>query len=164
MNKITIKTIAFGAVIAAIYVALTLTNPLSFWNVQLRFSEIMVLLCYYNPMFCVPMIVGCFIANLIGSPFPMDILFGTLGTALAVFPMSRIKKLWVASLFPVFTNAVCVGTLLTFFVPDVGGSLFLNMGTVGLGQLIVVTAVGVPLFKFGFEKNKKFIELIHTRG
>ena len=163
-NKITIKAMAFGAVMAAVYVALTLINPLSFGNVQLRFSEIMVLFCFYNPIYCVPMILGCFIANLIGSPFPMDIVFGTLGTALAVFPMSRIKNMWISSLMPVVTNAICVGVLLTFFVPDVGGSLFINIGFVGLGQLIVVTLIGVPLFKFGVEKNKRFMEIIQNKS
>jgi hypothetical protein len=111
-------------------------------------------------MFCIPMIVGCFAANLIASPYPLDIVFGTLGTALAVFPMSRVKNIWIASLFPVITNAVCVGILLTFFVPDVGGALFFNMGAVGLGQLIVITVIGVPLFKFGLEKNKPFMSIV----
>lgn len=170
-----IKLISFGGVIVAVYAALTLVNPLSFGAVQLRFSEILVLLCFYNSFYCVPMIVGCFIANLIGSPFPPDILFGTLGTALAVFPMSRmgrisktgkagkLSNILAASLLPVATNAVCVGVLLTFFVPDVGGSLFFNMGAVGAGEFIVVTAVGVPLFKFGLEKNKKFMQVIMLR-
>jgi len=159
-RKFTAQQIAFGALIAAVYVALTLINPLSFGAVQLRFSEILVLFCFYNPIYCIPMILGCFIANFIASPFPLDIIFGTLGTALAVFPMSRIKNMWISSLFPVVTNAVCVGVLLTFFVPDVEGSLWFNMGAVGLGQLVVITVIGVPLFKFVLEKNKAFMSII----
>ena len=162
-RKLLAQQIAFGAVIAAVYVALTLINPMSFGPVQLRFSEILVLFCFYNPLFCVPMILGCFIANLLGSPFPLDILFGTLGTALAVFPMSRIKNIWISSLFPVITNAICVGILLTFFVPDVEGSLWFNMGAVGLGQLIVITVIGVPLFKFILEKNKAFMGIVRGK-
>jgi len=156
------RELAFGAVIAAVYVALTLINPLSFGPVQLRFSEILVLFCFYNPVYCIPMIIGCFIANLIASPFPLDIVFGTLGTALAVFPMCKIRNMWISSLLPVVTNAVCVGILLTFFVPDVEGSLLLNMGLVGLGQLAVITVIGVPLFKFGLEKNKPFMSIIRN--
>jgi uncharacterized membrane protein len=163
MNKFTVKQIAIGGIIAAVYVAMTLINPLSFGPIQFRFSEILVLFCFYNPIFCVPMIVGCFLANLIGSPFPMDILFGTLGTALAVFPMSKIKNIWLSSLLPVVTNAVCVGVLLTFFVPDIEDGLLLNMGFVGLGQLVVVTIIGVPLFRFVLEKNKSFIQMIKLK-
>ena len=160
MNKFTIKQIAFGSIIAAVYVALTLINPLAFGEVQFRFSEILVLLCFYNPIFCIPMIVGCFAANFIASPFGwIDVLLGTLGTALAVFPMSRIKNIWISSLLPVFTNAICVGVMLTYFA-GVPLPLWQNMAFVGLGQLAVITVIGVPLFKFGFEKNKPFMALI----
>ncbi|MCL1866597.1 MAG: QueT transporter family protein [Oscillospiraceae bacterium] len=164
MNKTNskIRQIAFGAVIAAAYVALTLINPLSFGQVQFRVSEILVLFCCYNPVFCVPMIVGCFVANFIQSPFGwIDVLLGTLGTALAVFPMCRIKNMWVSSLLPTVTNAVCVGIMLT--LAGVPFPLWQNMAFVGLGQFTVVTVVGVPLFKYAFEKNKPFMELIKSR-
>ena len=159
-NKFNAKQIALSAVIAAVYVALTLVNPLAFGPVQFRFSEILVLLCFYNPVYCVAMILGCFVANLLASPFPLDIVFGTLGTALAVFPMYKIRNMWVSSLLPVVTNAVCVGVLLTFFIPDVGGALWFNMATVGAGQFVVITLIGVPLFKFGLERRTKFMEMI----
>jgi uncharacterized membrane protein len=154
------KQIAFGAVMAALYVALTLINPLAFGEIQFRFSEILVLLCFYNPIFCVPMILGCFIANFIASPWGwIDMLLGTLGTALAVYMMALTKNIWVASLFPVITNAFFVGIMLTYFV-GVPLPLWQNMAFVGLGQLAVITVIGVPLFKLVLEKNKKFTELM----
>lgn len=147
---------------AAAYVALTLINPLAFGEVQFRFSEILVLFCFYNPVFCVPMIIGCLIANFIASPFGwVDVVLGTAGTALAVFPMSRIKNIWLASLLPVVTNAVLVGIMLTYFV-GVPFPLWLNMIFVGIGQLVVITIIGVPLFKFGLERNKRFMEIIRS--
>jgi uncharacterized membrane protein len=145
---------------AALYVALTLINPLAFGEVQFRFSEILVLLCFYNPIFCVPMIIGCAIANFIASPFGwIDVLLGTLGTALAVFPMAYIKNMWVSSLLPVVTNAFFVGIMLTYFI-GVPFPLWQNALFVGLGQLAVITVIGVPLFKFGLEKNKRIMEMI----
>ncbi|MCL2109359.1 MAG: QueT transporter family protein [Oscillospiraceae bacterium] len=163
-KKITTREIAFGAVIAALYVALTLINPLSFGEVQLRFSEILVLLCYYNPVFCVPMILGCFIANFIASPFGwIDMLLGTAGTALAVFFMSRVRNMWVSSLLPVVTNAVMVGIMLTYFV-GLPFPLWQNMLFVGAGQFVVITVIGVPLFKYVLEKNKAFMGIICTKS
>jgi len=159
-RKIYARQLAFGALVAAIYVSLTLINPLAFGPVQFRFSEILVLFCFYSPIYSVPMILGCFIANLIASPFPLDIVFGTLGTALAVFPMCKIRNMWISSLLPVITNAVCVGILLTFFVPDIEDALWFNMGAVGLGQFVVITVIGVPLFKFVLEKNKPFMRIV----
>ncbi|MCL2019427.1 MAG: QueT transporter family protein [Oscillospiraceae bacterium] len=159
-KKITIREVAFGAVLAAVYVALTLINPLSFGEVQFRISEILVLFCFYNPVFCVPMILGCFIANFIASPFGwIDMLLGTAGTALAVFPMCRLKSIWLSSLLPVVTNAVMVGIMIKYFF----GSplpLWQNMVFVGLGQFVVITVIGVPLFKFVLEKNKAFISIV----
>ena len=158
-NKL-ITQIAFGAVIAALYVALTLINPLAFGNVQLRFSEILVLFCFYNPVFAVPMIVGCLVANLLGSPYGWaDVILGTLGTAIAVFPMSKIKNIWISSLLPVVTNAVLVGIMLTY-VYSLPFPLWQNMLFVGLGQFVVITVIGVPLFKFGLERNKPFMNLV----
>jgi uncharacterized membrane protein len=161
-NKITTREIAFGAVIAAAYVALTLINPLAFGEVQFRFSEILVLFCFYNRRFCIPMIIGCLVANFIASPFGwIDVILGTAGTALAVFPMSKIKNMWVSSLLPVITNAVLVGIMLTYFI-GVPLPLWQNMAFVGLGQLAVITVIGVPLFKFALERNKPFMELIRN--
>ncbi|MCL1832405.1 MAG: QueT transporter family protein [Oscillospiraceae bacterium] len=161
-GKITTREIAFGAVLAAVYVAITLINPLSFGEVQFRFSEILVLFCFYNRRFCIPMIIGCLIANFIASPFGwIDVILGTAGTALAVFPMSRIKNMWVSSLLPVVTNAVLVGVMLTYFV-GVPLPLWQNMVFVGIGQFVVITAIGVPLFKVALERNKPFMGLIRA--
>ncbi|MCL2694486.1 MAG: QueT transporter family protein [Oscillospiraceae bacterium] len=161
-RKIYARQIAFGAVIAAVYVALTLINPLSFGNIQLRFSEILVLFCFYNPIFCIPMIIGCLVSNLLGSPYGLaDVVLGTLGTALAVFPMSRIRNIWLSSLLPVVTNAVLVGVMLTY-VFELPFPLWQNMVFVGVGQFVVVTVVGVPLFKFVLEKNKAFMSIIRA--
>ncbi|MCL2637678.1 MAG: QueT transporter family protein [Oscillospiraceae bacterium] len=159
-KKPSVQQIAFGAVIAAVYVALTLINPLAFGEIQFRFSEILVLFCFYNPIFCIPMIIGCLIANLLGSPYGLiDVLLGTLGTALAVFPMSRIKNIWVSSLLPVFTNAVLVGIMIKMIF-EAPFPLWQCMVFVGVGQFVVITVIGVPLFKFVLEKNKAFMGII----
>ncbi|MDR2531616.1 MAG: QueT transporter family protein [Oscillospiraceae bacterium] len=159
-GKFTTQQIAFGAILAAAYVALTLINPLSFGEVQFRFSEILVLFCFYNPIFCIPLILGCFIANFIASPWGwIDMIFGTLGTALAVFPMCRIRNIWVSSLLPVVTNAICVGVMLKYFA-GLPYPLWQCMAFVGLGQLVVITIVGVPIFKFVLEKNTAFMSII----
>jgi len=159
-KKFSARHIALGGLIAAVYVVSTLINPLSFGEIQFRFSEILVLFCYYNPVFCIPMILGCFIANFIASPFGwIDMILGTAGTALAVFFMSKIKNIWISSLLPVITNAVMVGIMLTYFV-GLPFPLWQNMAFVGLGQFVVITMLGVPLFKFVLEKNQSFMKLI----
>jgi uncharacterized membrane protein len=158
-KKFTVRQIAFGAIITAVYVVLTVVNPLSFPAIQFRVSEILVLICFYNPMYCIPMILGCFIANLF-SPYGMiDVALGTLATALAVIPMFKMKNIWLASLLPVFTNAVIIGLMLHFLYEL---PLFFNVAMVGLGQFVVITVIGAPLFKFVLEKNKPFMSIIRA--
>jgi uncharacterized membrane protein len=156
-RKLLAQQIAFGAIITAVYVVLTVINPLSFPAIQFRVSEILVLICFYNPKFCIPMILGCLVANLF-SPYGMiDVALGTFATALAVIPMFKMKNIWLASLLPVFTNAIIIGLMLHFLYEL---PLFFNVAMVGLGQFVVVTVIGAPLFKFVLEKNKAFMGII----
>jgi uncharacterized membrane protein len=169
-----IKPIALGAVVAAVYVVLTaaLLAPLSFGAVQLRVAEVLTLLCFYNKKFIPALIVGTFLANMTSPLGWIDWVVGTSATAFAVTLMSFVKNIWIAAIFPVVINAVLVGTMLTYWTglattywADEGipiDPLHFNIGFVGLGQFVVIMIVGVPLFKFGIERNQKFMEMIKS--
>ncbi|MCH5195512.1 MAG: QueT transporter family protein [Oscillospiraceae bacterium] len=145
------------ALVAAAYAVLTLViAPLSYAAVQFRFSEALVLLCFYRKDYCASMILGCFIANLF-SPFGLyDIIFGTLATAVAVIPMYYIKNIYVASLLPVISNGFIVG----FELFLCGEPFWFSAGTVALGEAVVVCVLGVLLFKLVFEKSTHLMNLI----
>lgn len=144
------------ALVAAMYVALTLALPaLSYNAIQCRFSEILVLLCFYRKDYSIALILGCFIANLF-SPFGWyDLVFGVAATAIAVLPMYYFKNVFLAALLPVISNGVLVGIELNL----TGEPLWFSMGTVALGELLVM-AVGAVIFKFVFEKNAPLMKLI----
>lgn len=149
------------AVVAALYAALTIALPgLSFGLIQFRFSELLVLLCFYRKDYSIALILGCFIANCFSPMALMDMVFGTLATAIAVIPMFYIKNIWIASLLPVISNAIIIAIelLIAFNEP-----IWLSMMTVGAGELVVITAIGCPLFKLVLEKNKMFMELIGSK-
>ncbi len=151
-NKHEIKNTARLAVVAALYAALTMALPgISFGTVQLRFSELLVLLCFYRRDYSAALIVGCFIANCFSPMALMDMVFGTLATAIAVLPMFSLKNIWIAALLPVISNAVIVGTelYLAFSQP-----LWLGMLTVGAGELVVILA-SCLLFRLAVEKNRR---------
>lgn len=155
------KALARLAVVAALYAAMTTAlSGLSFGLVQFRLAEILTLLCFYRRDYSIALIAGCFIANCFSPMALMDMLFGTLATAIAVIPMFSVKNIWLASLLPVISNAVIVaGELyLAFNEP-----IWLSMLTVGAGELIVITVIGVPLFKLVLERNKPFMELIGSK-
>ena len=87
MQKDTVRFIAVNAIIAAMYAALTAAiAPLSYGNIQFRFSEILIFLVFYDIRFMPGLILGCFIANFFSTlPMPfLDVIFGTLATTIAL--------------------------------------------------------------------------------
>ena len=148
------------ALVAALYAALTLALPgLSFGAVQFRFSEILVLLCFYRKDYSVALILGCFIANCFSPMAPMDMIFGTLATAIAVIPMFYIRNIWVASLLPVVSNGIIIAIEL-FICYGSKPPVWFNMITVGAGELVVVTIIGCVLFKLVFERSDRLMKVI----
>ena len=160
-TKLTTKQLVQIAVIAAIYAALTAVfMSISFTALQLRVSEVMVFLAYFNPISIIGLTLGCFIVNLLMSPTPLlDCIFGTLATLLSVSAISLTGKIFkgstlgmvIASIWPVIFNGVIIGSMLCFagIVPMEEGSQMVAiigaMSSVGLGELLVVMVMGVPL-------------------
>ncbi|MBQ2880243.1 MAG: QueT transporter family protein [Anaerotignum sp.] len=143
-NKADIKFLAITAMTASIYTVLTLAiAPLSFGLVQVRFSEMLMLLAFIDRKYAPGLIAGCFIANCF-SPFGiMDVVFGTACTAAAMFCVTKFaKSLFGASLWVVFCNAF-IGIELYLF----GSPLWLSMGMVAVGEFLSVSVCGVALFR-----------------
>ena len=67
------------------------------------------------------------------------------------------KKSYVytASLWPVIVNAIIVAVQLKIFF---GMPLFITMLQVGFGQFVVITIIGVPLFKAVNNKYGKYLK------
>ncbi len=161
-NKIfEVRNLARLAVVAALYAALTFAlSGLSFGPIQFRIAELLTLLCYYRKDYSIALILGCFIANCFSPMALMDMIFGTLATAIAVIPMFYVKNIWIASLLPVISNSIIISVelLLAFNEP-----IWLSMLTVGAGELVVITIAGCPLFKFVLEKNRHFMDAIGSK-
>ena len=157
MQKLNSKKIAMIGTTAAIYAVMTVAMaPISYGAVQLRLSEVMTLLAFVDPVFIPGLVLGNFIANLF-SPFGLpDIVFGTLATFLAVFMMSRMKSMFLASLWPTIANGIIIGLELAIFT---GAPLLSTALYVGLGEFLVVTVLGYPVFKVVM-RNKTIQNLI----
>ena len=80
------KALCQTAVVAALYVALTTLNPLSWGAVQFRVANMLCALPFKDKRYAPAVLLGIAIANAT-SPFgPVDVLFGLLaeGTAYAL--------------------------------------------------------------------------------
>ncbi|MDY2794367.1 QueT transporter family protein [Peptostreptococcus porci] len=152
------SSIAKQAMVAALYAVLTWAIPsLSYGPIQFRVSEIMTLLAFYNPQYVIGLTVGCAIANLFSSLGAIDIFVGTLASFLALFAMSKIKNIWIASLMPAL-SAIIIGAEIVLVSPE-PVSYFLITGQIMISELIIVTGCGVVLFKI-LEKNKQFSRVV----
>mgnify|MGYP003293214456 FL=1 len=160
MKKISIKDIVKYASVAAIYVVLTwILAPISFGPIQFRISEVLVLLCFFDKKYFIPLTLGCLISNLM-SPMVLDIAFGTIATMISLFFISNSKNLFVASLFPVFFNGLIIAAEISIIegIFDLNVFLF-NMVTIAVGEFLCVSVIGVILFTL-LRKNEGFINLI----
>lgn len=149
----TTRQLATAGIIAGIYAGLTLILPIpQYHGVQLRVAEAMTLLPFLFPEAIPGLAVGCFLANLLGSPFMLDWVFGTLATLLAALWTRKMPNKWLAALPPVLCNAVIIGAEIAYFTVLDGGAFWpaygLNALTVGLGELVACYLLGVPLINW----------------
>lgn len=148
-----IKKLVTTSLVAAIYATLTLVlGAISYGPIQFRVAEIMVLLPFIKKDYIWGLTIGCFLANIIGPYGVPDIIFGTTATFLSVYAVYMTSKimdgkkyaLLVSSIWPTVINAIIIGIMLNIFF---GLPLMLSMAQVGFGQFVVITIIGVPLYK-----------------
>ncbi len=151
-TRFTTKQLTTAAVIAAVYAALTLLLPIpQYGGVQLRVAEAMTVLPFFFPEAIPGLAVGCFLANLLGSPFVLDWIFGTLATLLAAIWTSKLRHRALAPVPPVVCNMVIVGAEIAYFATLDGAAFWpaygLNALTVGLGEAIACGVLGTLLLR-----------------
>lgn len=141
-NNFTVKDFALQAMIAAVYVAITfVAYPLSFNSPQIRISEFMLVLIFFNPKHSFGLLVGCAIANFLGSFALVDVFFGTLASALTIFLMLKTKNKLLAFVWPAIVNGLIIGLELNLLF---GLPLILTVGEVFIGEFIAT--FGMALF------------------
>ena len=98
MKKLTVRDMADIAIVAAIYVVLTITPPLnaiSYGAYQFRISEMMNFLAFYNSKYIIGVTIGCMIANFFSFGL-IDVFVGGGSTlvflSLGVWLFSKYKK------------------------------------------------------------------------
>lgn len=154
--KKNVRFLAQGAVIAALYAALTCLASafgLAYGNLQFRFSEALTVLAAFTPAAIPGLALGCFLGNLASPLGLLDLICGTAATLLAsaltyLTRNVRLRGLPVlAPLFSAAVNALVVGAELAVFLPD-GFTLkgyAVQALWVALGELAVCCGAGLPL-------------------
>ena len=149
MKTMSVRSLTFAAVLAAVYAALTLFLPMSSYGpVQVRFAEALCVLPFFFPAATPGLFVGCIIANLF-SPYILDVVFGSAATLLACLWTGWLNSRWLAPLPPVVCNAVIVGGEIAFYEvglsPAFWSAYAFHAVTVGAGELLACYAFGSVL-------------------
>lgn len=149
----TTKYLARAAVIAALYAAMTLiTAPIAFGPVQLRISEALTILPLFYLEAVPGLAIGCLLANVLSGPW--DMLFGTLATLLAAVATRLVRKVWLGVWPPIVFNMLLVPVIFLLMPEYSSDPYWLNVLTVGAGQLIAVLGLGLPLY-FGLRSASR---------
>lgn len=138
-----VRDMAINAVLAAIYVALTVINPIGTGAIQLRVSEILCVIPFFNRKYIPGILLGLAIANAFSSLGLIDVAVGLIIAIIAYSISYFVKNVWL--------NAVQYSILSGLFVAL---ALYLVLGipywfsvlTVGASTLIM-TLIGTFIFK-----------------
>lgn len=147
-KTLSVQFVAQAAVIAAIYVVLTLLfAPFSYGEVQVRLSEALTILPVFTPAAVPGLFVGCLLSNILGGCIVPDIIFGSLATLTgAVFTyLLRNQSRFLAPLPPILANALIVPFVLRFGY-QVPMPIPFMMLTVGIGEVISCGVLGMILY------------------
>lgn len=149
------RALTLGAVIAALYVALTFLAAqlgLSSGAIQLRLSEALCALPIFFPAAIPGLAVGCLLANLLTGCVVLDVIFGPVATLLGALGTRALRRHpRLALLPPILSNMLIIPWVLRFGygMPD---AIWWMCLTVGLGELLSAGVLGNLLY-LGLKKR-----------
>ena len=146
----TTRALTQGAVIAALYVALTYLASLmglSSGVIQIRLSEALCILPIFLPAAVPGLAVGCLLANALTGAVVMDIVLGPVATLAGALGTRLLRgRPRLAILPPILANVIIVPWVLRlgYGMPD---AIWYMMLTVGAGEVISVGILGTALYE-----------------
>ncbi len=159
---------ARAALIASLYVVLT-TAFAAFASgvIQVRISEALSFLPFFNAAAIPGLAIGCLISNTLAGGVPLDILFGSIATLIGAVGAWAIGKATknskheilfaiLATLPNVIANTLIVPWVLKFAYGAPEAVPFMML-TVGIGEFIASTLLGTVVI-LAFRKNTKLLK------
>lgn len=142
-----VRFITHAAVIAALYVVLTLlANALGLANyaVQVRFSEALTILPFFTTAAIPGLTLGCLLSNILTGCALPDILFGTFASFLGAVGTYMLRKnKWFAPISPIAANTIIVPFVLLYAYGI--EPLWFSFLTVFIGEVISCGVLGMLL-------------------
>ena len=159
IERFTLKDLILQALVAGIYVALTLVfSSISYGDIQFRIAEVLIILVLFNPKFAIGILVGTLLANINSTLGPIDWICGTLASAISIVLMLKLykKSVALALLAPAAVNGVIVAWML-YVVLQL--PILYSIATVFFGEFVVVFIGGGLLYQ-SLSNNQGFRKLV----
>lgn len=158
-NRKHIRRLCEAALIAAVYVLLTLLSAavgLSSGAIQLRLSEALCVLAVFTPAAVPGITLGCLVANILTGSAVWDIVFGTCASFIGMIGCRALKKFPYLAPAPYALANMVIVPLILAFVYKAEEALPILFLTVGIGEILSVFAIGIPLYLI-LNKHKNVI-------
>lgn len=161
-SKSTALFLSQGAIIAAMYVALTIIfAPISFGAVQVRIAEALTILPLFTPAAVPGLFIGCLIANGLGGGILLDVIFGSIATLIGAILgyLLRFNR-WLVPIPAIVSNTVIVPMVLKYGY-GIDMPIYLLMIYILIGEIIGCYLLG-ELLATGIMKRKSLRDLFRN--
>lgn len=153
-----VRKVTKSALIAALYVALTLgMAPISFGILQIRVSDALILTSKKGKEYIIGVTLGAAIANFFSPLGVIDVAVGLASNLLAGIVILKVRRKFVSIPMASAIIASIVGLELSIFyqVP-----VFLSIGSTFIAEIIVLIVADIAIL--GVKKGGKAIEARKT--
>ena len=155
MRRIKTRDISLAALVAALFFVLCYFGnifQLTFGPVQVRLGEALTVLPFQFPATAPGLIVGCLLTNVLSPYGPIDMVVGTLATAIAALATMKMPKWYLAGLPPIIANAILLPPMWAWAEAGAVNGAFwaaywLNMWTFVAGEAVACYVLGTVLLR-----------------
>ena len=155
MRKFTVRDLTFAAAVAALYAVLGYFGDifgLTFGAVQFRFAEALTVLPFLFPAAAPGLALGCLLTNILSPYGPIDMIVGTLATAIAAFLSIKMPRWYLAALPPIVVNTLLLPPMWAWAEAGAINGAFwaaygLNLWTFVAGEAVACCVLGTILLK-----------------
>ncbi|CAD2075350.1 QueT transporter family protein [Phocicoccus pinnipedialis] len=144
--KMSTRDLTINAILAALYVVFTTINPIGTGAIQLRVSEMLAMVPFFNRQYIPGILVGMFIANMFSSLGPIDVVVGLSISIIAYTISYFVKNVW----FNAFQYSVLCAIIVPLMLWQVLGVPYWPTFLAIFISNLIVTFIGTFLLsKFG---------------
>ena len=155
MRKFTPRDLTLSAMVAALYFVLCYFGnifQLTFGPVQVRLGEALTVLPFLFPATAPGLALGCLLTNVLSPYGPIDMVVGTLATAIAAFATMKMPRWYLAGLPPIAANALLLPPMWAWAEAGALNDAFwaaygLNLWTFVVGEAVACYVLGTVLLR-----------------